>query len=366
MEEVVLVVIDNGSRMMKAGFGGDDAPRAVFPSVVARQKGDLVKKYFYVGDEAWSKKGILVKNYPIERGLIVDFEEMEKIWHHTFYNELRVAPEEHTAILTESPLNLNSNREKMAEIMFETFNVPALYIAKGPVLSLYASGRYNGVVLNCGYDTCQIVPVYQGNCLLHTLKKMDFGGKQLTEYLIKLLEEMGYYSIKEDIVRDIKEKLGHVVLHFESETDSAALVNERHVSFELPDGQVVSIGNARFKCTEPLFKPSMIGNNCAGIHESTFNSINKCAEEARKHLFGNIVLSGGTSMFAGMTERMQMELISLAPPTTRIRIIAPPDRKYSTWIGGSIFAGLSQFQDSTVSKQEYKDYGTEIINIKCL
>jgi len=350
-EEVTAVVIDNGSGMCKAGFAGDDAPRSVFSTVVGRPKvpGIMVgldQKEVYVGEEANQKRGVLRIEQPIEHGIVTNWDDMEKVWHHTLYNELRVSPEEHPILMTEAPLNPKTNREKMTTIMFETFNVPCLYDSVQGVLALYASGRTSGVVLDSGDGVSHTVPIYEGYAIPHAIQRIFLAGRDLTEYLREILKDRGLSfttPAELEVVRNIKETMCYVAQDYEGAMKEAQDNHACEKNYELPDGRKILIGNERFRCAEILFQPSLARHDLEGVHKYCFDSVMKCDSDVRRDLFANVILSGGSTLFENCAERMWHEMHQLAPTNNRVKILASPERKYSVWLGGSILASLSTF-----------------------
>jgi len=367
------VVIDNGSGWCKAGFAGEDHPRSVFPSIIGRwRQPTCVKKWkeFYVGDEVNAKCAL---KRPIERGIITSWDDMEKIWYHAFYNELRVDPEFHPILLTETLQNPKANRERMVQIMFENFNAPAVYVIAQTVISLYASGRTTGCVLDSGDSVTHAVPIYEGWALSHAVIRLDLAGRDLTMYLgrCQTIAER-CYGMKTDfeqqsLIRTIKETVCFVALDYEEAMEQADMASYRKkTTFELPSGQFIDIGNECFRCPEVLFQPSLVGLEMDGIADATFEAITKCDEEIQIGLFHNIILSGGSTLFPGISERMLKEISVLAPASAKVKIVAPPERRYAAWIGGSILASLSTFDRSMwVSKEEFEESGPEVVHSKC-
>jgi actin len=374
-DDAQTVIIDNGSGMVKAGFAGEEAPRAVFPSIVGRPKhanamqGSAQKSEF-IGEEAQQKRGILNLNYPIDNGIVSSWEDMEKVWNHTFYNELRVAPEECVGVLvTEAPRNPKANREKMIQIMFENFQVKNCYVALQAVMSLYAAGRPTGLVCDAGDGVSHTIPVYEGYCIPHAIEKMEIAGRVLTNWMQKLLLEAGESftsSAELEIVKDIKEKTAFVAQNYEEEIAEVANSSNKDVQFTLPDKRVITVsGHARMQCPELLFKPELNGFSCKSLHGLCYASINGSDIDVRKDLCKNIIMSGGTTMYEGIADRLKMEVQNALPAGAEIRIVASADRKYAVWKGASTLASLSTFASSWITKEDYDEHGAPVVHRKC-
>jgi centractin len=352
------LVIDNGTGTIKAGFAGQDHPKCFFPSYVGRPKHTRVmagalEGDVFIGRKAQEFRGLLRIKYPMEHGIVTDWDDMERIWNWVYAEELGTLSEEHPVLLTEAPLNPRANRESAAQVFFDTFNVPALYISVQAVLSLYASGRTTGIVLDSGDGVTHAVPVFEGFSMPHAIRRVDVAGRDVTEHLQLLLRKAGHHlhtTAEREVVRSIKEKNCYVALNPHKEEKETT---GRTEAFRLPDGNTIALGSERFRAPEILFNPEIIGLEDAGVHQVVVDSINRVDMDLRKSLYSNIVLSGGTTLCTGYGDRLLNEVKRMKDG--KIKIYAPPERKYSTWIGGSILAGLNTFKKMWVSAEEYQE-----------
>ncbi|KAM9822589.1 actin, cytoplasmic-like isoform 1-T1 [Syngnathus typhle] len=352
MDDKLALVFDNGSGMSKVGFAGDYAPRFVFPTVVGYPKDSATATGSapVVGSEAQTKREILNLKYPIQRGIITNCDDMEKIWHHS-YNELRAAPEDCRVLLTEPPLNPKVNREKMTQIMFETFNTSAMYVAVQPVLSLFLSGRTTGIVVDSGDDVTRVVPVYQSQVIPDAILCLDLAGRELTDYLVsvRLCKTSRRRSPTWRLTSS--RRWTKPLLH---------LSCTRVTSFPMAKLSMSAMrGSDAPSCSSG--PTSMVRS----VHQTVYNSVLLCRENIQNDLFYNILLSGGSTMFPGIAKRMQKEMNTLAPPNTNIKVIATAERKYSVWIGGSLLVTFPTFQERWVTKDDYNEFGASVVHRKC-
>ena len=369
IDDAKIIVLDHGSGSVKVGFAGDKKP-STFPSIVgfaADSKGSK-KKRSYIGKKACEKAESLILEYPIEHGIGKNWDNIEKIWDYTYTKKLKVEPSDHPILLTEAPMSPKVNREKMIEIMFETFKVPSFYIGIQAILSLYAAKQTTGVSCEIGDGVVQIVPIYKGFSMPHTIQRFNFGGRDITAWIQKILIECGNFFTKSsemEIVRDIKEKLCYVAMDYDSELYKSKSGSDCDASYKLPDGNTITISDERFRCSELLFKPYMNGFEQRGIDIDIFNSIMKCPIGSRKELYQNIVISGGSSMFKNLPERIAKEITNLAPPSMKINVIASKDRKNAVWYGGSILAQNPHYPQMVITQDEFNDAGPGIVHRKC-
>lgn len=391
------VVIDNGLGNTKAGFAGQDKPSSFSPAMVGRPKyqkimatsiGDVSDTL--IGNSAQQYRGLLKLNYPLEHGVVTNWSDMELIWNHV-YGELKTSGEEHPLLITEAPLNPRANRDKMCQVLFELFNVPCMYISLQATLSLYALGRTTGVVIDSGDGVTHIVPSYEGFGLPTCIKRLDIGGRDITDQLIHQIRRMSGVAFRSssefEIVRGIKEK--HCFVSKDPSKDeklySAATYSYYQSSddslisnYRLPDGHNLQLGSERFRAPEILFNPQLIGDESPGVAELTALSLSKTDLDLRPTLYSSIILSGGNTLLRGFGDRLldelkhqQHHMTSVWTSKTeyetkmKVKIFAPPERQFSTWVGGSILAGLSTFKKMWITAKEYQE-DPEIIHKKCI
>lgn len=324
----------------------------------------------FIGQKLDQHRGAFLLSHPMDKGYIQEskFDEMEKIFEHIYQKQnLNAKLDEHPVLLTEAPLNPKSHREQIAELFFETYRAPAVFFCPPAVLSLYASGRATGVVLDVGEGVTHCVPVYEGYALKHSITRSDVAGRDVTKHLQLLLRKNGLAfttTAESDLVKTMKEELCYVQqMNASSSTKASSATDDAaDAVYQLPDGQTVNVSSERHLAPEVLFNPSMIGSEESSVSSALVDSIMKSDLDLRPTLFSQIVLAGGSTCISGFGDRLLAEVRGKAPSQTRIRISAPPERIHSAWAGGSILASLATFKNMWVTRSEYEEYGKEILH----
>ena len=378
-----IIVCDNGTGFVKCGYAGTNFPSHIFPSLIGRpiirsttKVNNIEVKDLMVGEDASALRQLLEISYPMKNGIVRSWDDMKHIWDHTFYEKLQIDPKQCKVLLTEPPMNPTKNREKMVEVMFETYQFDGVYVAIQAVLTLYAQGLLTGVVVDSGDGVTHICPVYDGYSLPHLTRRLDVAGRNITEYLIKLLLLRGYafnHSADFETVRMMKENMCYVAYNPLQETKLATETTVLVESYTLPDGRVVKIGGERFEAPEVLFQPHLIDVDGVGVTELLFNTIQAADIDLRSELYKHIVLSGGTTMYPGLPSRMEREIKQLYLHRTlkgdtskigkfKVRIEDPPRRKHLVFLGGAVLGEILASRPETwMTRSEYQEKGIKVL-----
>ena len=389
-----VIILDNGSGYLKAGFSNQKTPQISMPALVGRQLlryGEKIEtkllesettkyKEIMIGDEVIPYRSLLELTYPIDEGIIRNPDDLIKLWEYSLTQKLKIDdPSESRILVTEAPLNPIANKKTICEILFEKLGVKALNIEAQAKCSLFCEGIDSGIVLDSGDGVTHCIPISDGNIIKYNIERLDLAGRHITQYLIRLLQRKGYSfnsSADFEFVRYLKEKYCFVSNDIESDRKlerETSYYNSWHL---LPDETRIHISDEKFEAPEILFSPYLLGMDVNGIPEMMFKSINNCPIDLRKSLYGNIILSGATTLFPGFASRVELEMKKLYKENAlknvgdkkikiSINVIDSPRRKYSVFIGAGIIGNYYNTADSEdywVSIDEWLECGDNAVS----
>ncbi|XP_065578674.1 actin-3-like [Artemia franciscana] len=363
------IVINLANKKIEVRFANQIglAP-TTFSNVIGRdtvQNEGSYSKNIYLGVATGTRSDLLTLEYPIQHGIVTDFEAMEQIFQHIFHQELCIDPEEYPVLLTEAPFNPEAKRNTMIKMLFEKFNIPQLRVEKAPILSLLDMRKKTGIVVDCGDDVTHVIPVYDGNILLKDCSSVNLGDRDVKNHLRStLMKSNRGVDFKSDTLYHIQEKKCLVALDFEKEMASfheQSWWRKRKISkensYKLPDGKVITIGNESIRSTEVLFQPSLFGKRGFGITEALYDSIMNVDIRFRDTLSSNIFFIGPIIKYPGFAERIRKDI----PSTTELSVRCLSESENSVWRGGSSLASSVIFEDLTIKKKEYESSGEHFL-----
>ena len=374
------IIIDIGTGEVKAGFNGQERPKILFKNQFGEPKYSKILKQFnkdnkqisdiYIGEKCDSCLSALKLRKPVDHGSFTNSEDIIPIFNHIF-TRLKLDSEEiknHPILVSESLQNPSKNRENIASILFDYFEVPKLFFASQPILSLFATSNTTGAILESGEGVTQSCIVYEGYSIPCSFERYDYGGGDVTKYLYTLLQNLGFYfdtSAEYQIVSDIKEQLC-----FACPTNMIENI-KKNSEFEkenyfLPDGNVIKLGEERILPPEILYNPELNGMEFPSFQNMILNSINKVDMELRPKLYESILLSGGNTSIKGTANKVYSEFKKLISQNMKIKIHSPKNPYLLCWIGGNIISGLEIFKKMWITKEEWNDIGENIVHDKTI
>ena len=366
------LIIDNGSGFVKLGLSQSEGPGAIVHNIAGTPKHEGVSasgpiKQVYYANEAISKRGLLKLVHPVKNGFVTNWDYLTEIWRQGSETELKCDPSKHPLFVTDPIKSAKVQKEKLMNLAFEKFGVPGFFVGDTGANTLFSQGKTTGLVVDIGDGCFQVVPVMDGYSLSHAASRLNFGGRDILDTLDNLLQGNGldHGSLKSlDILRDLKEKHCYVSQDYEAELEKYSKGEADPISYELPDGVKIDIGDAAIRCPESLFEPYVLGEEFSGVHHVVKECINKTDMSVKKTMWESVILSGGSTMFKGMQDRMKSELKKLAPGTCSVSVFASQDRQYSNWKGAAVLSELASFSTKWITRKEYEENGNKILAVK--
>uniref|UniRef100_H2LMH0 Actin-like protein 6A n=1 Tax=Oryzias latipes TaxID=8090 RepID=H2LMH0_ORYLA len=406
-DEVGALVFDIGSYSVRAGYAGEDCPKADFPTVIGvtldrddgstpmETDGDKTKQsgttYYIDTNQLRVPRESMEVMSPLKNGMIEDWDSFQAILDHTYKMHFKSEPSLHPVLMSEASWNTRAKREKLTELMFEHYNIPAFFLCKSAVLSAFANGRSTGLVLDSGATHTTAIPVHDGYVLQQGIVKSPLAGDFMSMQCRELFQELNVeiippYMIASKVNKTtsshpntshsfvcvIQDFQASVLQVSDSPYDEQVAAQMPTMHYELPNGYNCDFGAERLKIPEGLFDPSnakgLSGNTMLGVGHVVTTSVGMCDIDIRPGLYGSVVVTGGNTLIQGFTDRLNRELSQKTPPSMRLKLIANSttvERRFSAWIGGSILASLGTFQQMWISKQEYEEGGKQCVDRKC-
>ena len=365
------IIIDIGTSSIKAGLSGQEKPSLIFPNYFGEMKysksvgswKDDDKKHI-IGNDCNKYFGVVKLKYPLSHGIFNNSEDISSIFEYIYSNlDMSITEiKEHPVLIAEPLLNPQENRRNIAKVLFDTYKIEQIFFASQPILSLFSTSSTSGAVLESGDGVTQSCIIYEGYTIPGSYKRINLGGKEVTEYLQYLLNKKGHELRNSDgfqITKKIKEELCEI----------CSPENENKLepkNYTLPDDSILEIGDERRLAPEILFNPLIREYEYPGIQEILAESINKTNVDLKLQLYGSILLSGGNTNIKGMKERIYKEIKKLAPKKARIRLHTPSNPENCCWIGGNIISSLEISKEMWISVKEYMEKGENILHTRTI
>lgn len=355
------VILDIGEFSSKVGFGSENDPRYTFYTLVGQPKYVNVEmgfdnKTYYAGNEVSNSMGLYKIYHPIKEGRIDDWKLFEYLLDYAFY-QLKVDPTIVHVLYAYHPLITEEEKKELLRIFFNKYQVAGFYPVLDSLLTMYSGGFQTGIVVEMGAGANRIVPIYEGYILDHAVQIVRTGGTVIDHFMLQEVKNAGFSaetSVQRQIVRVLKEKACFCSLDYDEDMSNRRRYEKE---FSMPDGSIVTLDEERFKVPELLFKPDLFNLEERPLHRAIIDCIEQCDLDIRPDLMNNIFLSGGNSLFPQLEYRLEHEieigLIEDGKKAIKPRIIAPKERIFSTWIGGSILSYIPEFQDNWLSRSQY-------------